>query len=335
MQDPDGSCGSAAEQAMRRWGTMPIGWNSGSAMQTIGSTWSVPGPQFLARGSRSPTYRGLRWSIRSGMWGCKGLGSRALSKQSNLLNWLRSTKTGGTLVWLHHLKMLELEWSLWAIWRKAISTWSLCLLCWLATRRWFLRSHWLRCSMIGWSGQLQWAQWLSRGMLGSMQPKKWREAPHQFCRVSDRGERSHFEGTGSEVLLSKSTRHQWSLRGWGSWLGSPGQKVRQVVKSAHAWVVRQHGGESMVQRDHCHDRRGGSDRGKARPSDYAGAKVWTISVTGSRSWGADGGGLFAGSCISADSTGSKAAVIARSFSRMVAVVDRFRSFLFDFNLTWI
>ena len=179
MQDLDGRCGSAA-----------------------------PEPQFLARGSRSPTSRDLRWSTRSGMWGCKGLGSRALNKQSNLLNWLRSTRTGGMLGWLHHQKKLELEWSLWAIWRKAISMWSLCLLCWLATLRWFRRWHWLRCSMIGWSGPLQWAPWLSRGTLGSTQLKKWREALHQGLQ---------------------STRSRWEIALRGNWIWGPSLKANQAL----------------------------------------------------------------------------------------------------------
>ena len=48
-------CSRASDEAV---GNDADRWNSGSVMQTIGSTWSVPEPQFLARGSRSPTSPG-------------------------------------------------------------------------------------------------------------------------------------------------------------------------------------------------------------------------------------------------------------------------------------
>ena len=328
MQDWDGSCGSAAGQVMRLWGTMPIGWNSGSVMQTIGSTWSVPELQFQARGSRSPTYR-----------------------DPTLIDAIRNVRTQRARVegpeqtdseQFAQLAAIHQDW-----WYARVAT-----------------SPEDVGARVEFVGDLEEGNFHVTAM-SSLLARNSEVVPTvalaemQHDRGQARSSRSYgshgewlapcSRGGGERRQELQSTRSRWeiALRGswtWGlslkasqalvvtSWMWLGGTEVRQVIKSAHSGAVRQHGGEPMVQWVHCHDRGGGSERREARPSDYAGSEIWTISVTSSRSWRADSGGLFAGSCFSANSFGSQAAVIARSISRMATVRwSVFRSLLFDFK----
>ena len=139
---------------------------------------------------------------------------------------------------------------------------------------------------------------------------------------SDCSDGSHVEGTRPQIFCPWSPGHKWACRGWRSWPCSPRSEVCKIYGTAHARIVRQHGGEEVVQWEHGNDRGDGPTRDPRRsqdwPDDYASSSVNAVLSHHKFTWcscewasssGNTGDGGSAVSCISSRSFGSKARAV--------------------------